>query len=72
MTAIPRPVVAAFDVDGTLTTRDCVVPFLYRAGGLRAGLALVRHIARAHHGDVSVESTPGKGSTFRIWLPVPD
>ena len=29
MTAIPeRPVVAAFDVDGTLTTRDCVVPFL--------------------------------------------
>ncbi|MEZ5258068.1 MAG: HAD-IB family phosphatase [Ilumatobacteraceae bacterium] len=29
MTATPeRPVVAAFDVDGTLTTRDCVVPFL--------------------------------------------
>ena len=43
MTASQRPVVAAFDVDGTLTTRDCVVPFLYRAGGLSAGLALVRH-----------------------------
>jgi two-component system phosphate regulon sensor histidine kinase PhoR len=40
--------------------------------GSGIGLALVRHIARAHHGDVSVESTPGKGSTFRIWLPVPD
>ncbi|MDJ0771249.1 MAG: HAD-IB family hydrolase [Ilumatobacter sp.] len=24
--------VAAFDVDGTLTTRDCVVPFLWRLG----------------------------------------
>ena len=43
MTATRRPVVAAFDVDGTLTTRDCVAPFLYRARGLRAGLALVRH-----------------------------
>jgi phosphatidylglycerophosphatase C len=26
-------VVAAFDVDGTLTVRDCVVPFLQRVGG---------------------------------------
>jgi two-component system phosphate regulon sensor histidine kinase PhoR len=40
--------------------------------GSGIGLALVRHIARAHHGDVSVESAPGKGSTFRIWLPVPE
>jgi two-component system phosphate regulon sensor histidine kinase PhoR len=40
--------------------------------GSGIGLALVRHIARAHHGDVSVESAPGKGSTFRLWLPVPD
>ena len=50
MTATRRPVVAAFDVDGTLTTRDCVVPFLYRARGLLAGLALARHplgVARA-------------------------
>jgi phosphatidylglycerophosphatase C len=28
-----RPVVAAFDVDGTLTVRDCVVPFMRRATG---------------------------------------
>jgi phosphatidylglycerophosphatase C len=27
------PTVAAFDVDGTLTTRDCVVPFLQQLGG---------------------------------------
>jgi phosphatidylglycerophosphatase C len=30
-----RPVVAAFDVDGTLTTGDCVMPFLRRAAGRR-------------------------------------
>ncbi|HEY5921485.1 MAG TPA: HAMP domain-containing sensor histidine kinase [Kofleriaceae bacterium] len=40
--------------------------------GSGIGLALVRHIARAHHGDVIVESAPGKGSTFRIWLPIPE
>ena len=28
-----RMVIAAFDVDGTLTTRDCVRPFLERAAG---------------------------------------
>lgn len=33
MTASGRPVVAAFDVDGTLTTSDCVVPFLRRTLG---------------------------------------
>ena len=28
-----RPIVAAFDVDGTVTVRDCVVPFLRQVGG---------------------------------------
>ena len=32
MSASP-PVVAAFDFDGTLSTRDCVVPFLFRLEG---------------------------------------
>jgi phosphatidylglycerophosphatase C len=32
-------VIAAFDVDGTLTTRDCVVPFLHRVAGTRGLLA---------------------------------
>jgi phosphatidylglycerophosphatase C len=31
-----RPVVAAFDVDGTITRRDCVRPFLQRVGGVRS------------------------------------
>jgi phosphatidylglycerophosphatase C len=37
MTRSPSPhatVVAAFDVDGTLTVRDCVVPFLRQTAGL--------------------------------------
>jgi phosphatidylglycerophosphatase C len=36
----PERVVAAFDVDRTLTTRDCVVPFLRRAAGWRLLAAL--------------------------------
>jgi phosphatidylglycerophosphatase C len=46
-----RPaVVAAFDVDGTLTTRDCVLPFLLRAAGWRLATTLGRRplaLARA-------------------------
>jgi phosphatidylglycerophosphatase C len=34
-------VVAAFDFDGTLTTRDCVRPFLERVGGRRSLVAAV-------------------------------
>jgi len=38
-----RLAVAAFDVDGTLTVRDCVRPFLVRVGGWRGiALALAR------------------------------
>jgi len=37
-----------------------------RIRGTGIGLALVRHIARAHGGDVSVASEPGKGSTFTL------
>jgi two-component system phosphate regulon sensor histidine kinase PhoR len=40
--------------------------------GSGIGLALVQHIARAHHGDVTLESPPGEGATFRLWLPVAD
>ena len=38
----PRPAVAVFDVDGTLTTGDCVLPFLRRVAGRRLAAALLR------------------------------
>ncbi len=34
---------AAFDVDGTLTTRDCVTPFLRQAAGRRLWTTFLRH-----------------------------
>jgi two-component system, OmpR family, phosphate regulon sensor histidine kinase PhoR len=38
--------------------------------GSGLGLAIVKHIVRAHRGRVQVHSVAGKGSTFRIELPV--
>ena len=40
-----------------------------KLGGTGLGLAIVKHIMQAHGGRVSVESQPGKGSTFTLHLP---
>jgi signal transduction histidine kinase len=37
--------------------------------GLGLGLSLVRAIVKAHHGEVSVQSEPDRGSTFLVVLP---
>jgi two-component system, OmpR family, phosphate regulon sensor histidine kinase PhoR len=38
--------------------------------GTGLGLTLVAHIAKAHGGRVEVESAPGAGSTFCMFLPI--
>jgi two-component system sensor histidine kinase HydH len=44
--------------------------FTMREGGTGLGLALVHRVVRAHKGDVSVHSVVGRGTTFRVELPI--
>jgi signal transduction histidine kinase len=48
----------------------CGDPLVHNIKGSGLGLSLVRHIVRAHGGDVKVESAPEKGSKFTIALPL--
>ncbi len=41
------------------------------AGNTGLGLAIVKHILNRHRGALVIESPPGTGATFRVWLPGP-
>jgi len=40
-----------------------------RLGGTGLGLSIVKHIVLLHNGSIDVESSRGKGTTFRVRLP---
>jgi two-component system, sensor histidine kinase and response regulator len=39
--------------------------------GTGLGLTIARDIVAAHDGTITVESDEGRGSTFKVWLPLP-
>jgi len=41
-----------------------------KPGGTGLGTRIVKHVVDQHHGRISVESEPGRGSTFSIRLPL--
>jgi len=50
-----------YQVDQSLTRQQ---------GGCGLGLSIVKFIVEAHAGAVEIQSEPGKGSTFRVRIPV--
>jgi two-component system, OmpR family, phosphate regulon sensor histidine kinase PhoR len=45
-------------------------PAIRRVRGSGIGLAITKHVAEMHGGEVLVESAPGKGSTFTLMIPI--
>jgi len=44
--------------------------FTTKEGGLGLGLSIAHRIVDQHRGRMEVESQPGRGTLFRIWLPL--
>jgi len=44
--------------------------FSTKEGGIGLGLSIAHRIIDQHHGKIEVQSDPGKGTLFTIWLPV--
>ena len=41
-----------------------------KEGGIGLGLSITHRIVDQHHGKIEVESTPGEGTLFTVWLPI--
>lgn len=44
--------------------------FTTKPQGIGLGLSICYEIVENHHGQITVESPPGQGATFSIWLPL--
>jgi signal transduction histidine kinase len=44
--------------------------FSTKEGGIGLGLSIAHRIIDQHHGKIEVESTPGEGTLFTVWLPI--
>jgi two-component system phosphate regulon sensor histidine kinase PhoR len=74
--------IAVRDAGPGLSRRDLRRVFrrFYRGAGAQAlnvsgtglGLAVCRHVVRAHGGWIGASSAPGQGSTFSVYLPARD
>jgi signal transduction histidine kinase len=77
---LPFAVVRITDHGVGITPEDLprIFDFFFRAdpsrsrlsGGYGLGLSLCQTIAEAHEGKIEVQSEPGRGSTFSLFLPL--
>lgn len=58
---IPRLTERFYRVDSARTRK---------VGGTGLGLSIVKHVLNRHHGVLVIDSDPGKGSTFSVYLPL--